>query len=86
MASSGVLRRVAHVRTHVSEERSACIIRVTRIDELGITLAVSRNRSTLPRNIMFPSMGKLLVEKKMFFLNAFQQDGQFYSVYFVIFI
>jgi hypothetical protein len=31
MSSSGMLRRVAVVRTDVSEERSACIIKVTRI-------------------------------------------------------
>jgi hypothetical protein len=42
MASSGMLHRVALVRTDVSEERSACI-RVTRIDELGTTLAVTSN-------------------------------------------
>jgi hypothetical protein len=40
MASSGMLRRVALVRTDVSEEHSASIIRVTRIGELG-TLADS---------------------------------------------
>jgi hypothetical protein len=34
MASSGMLRRVAPVRTDVSEELSAYIIRVTRIGEL----------------------------------------------------
>jgi hypothetical protein len=39
MASSGMLRRVALVITDVSEERSASIIRVTRIGELGTTLA-----------------------------------------------
>jgi hypothetical protein len=38
MASSGMLRRVALVRTGVSEELSAYIIRVTRIGELGTTL------------------------------------------------
>jgi hypothetical protein len=46
MASSGMLRRVALVRTGVSEELSACIIRVTIIGELG-TLAVSSNRRTI---------------------------------------
>jgi hypothetical protein len=40
MASYGMLRRVALVRTDVSEELSTCIIRVTRISELGTTLAV----------------------------------------------
>jgi hypothetical protein len=39
MTSSGMLRRVAVVRTDVSEELSASIIRVTRICELGTTLA-----------------------------------------------
>jgi hypothetical protein len=37
MVSSGLLRRVALVRTNVSEERSVSFIRVTRIDELGTT-------------------------------------------------
>jgi hypothetical protein len=46
MASSGMLRRVALVRTDVSEELSASIIRVTRISELGTTLAVTSNRHT----------------------------------------
>jgi hypothetical protein len=35
MPSSGMLRHVALVRADVSEERSASIIRVTRISELG---------------------------------------------------
>jgi hypothetical protein len=43
MASSWMLRRVALVRTDVSEERSASFIRVTRIVELGTTLAVTSN-------------------------------------------
>jgi hypothetical protein len=50
MVSSGMLRRVALVRTDVSEECSAFIIRVTRISELGTTLAVTSNRRTLRRN------------------------------------
>jgi hypothetical protein len=50
MASSGMLRRVALVRTNVSEERIASFIRVTRTDELGTTLAVTSNRHTLRRN------------------------------------
>jgi hypothetical protein len=42
-----MLRRVVLVRTHDSEELSASFIRVTRIGELGTTLAVTSNRRTL---------------------------------------
>jgi hypothetical protein len=45
-----MLRRVALVRTDVSEELSASVIRVTRIGGLGTTLAVTSNRRTLRRN------------------------------------
>jgi hypothetical protein len=45
-----MLRRVALVRIDVSEELSASFIRVTRIDEIGKTLAVTSNRRTLRRN------------------------------------
>jgi hypothetical protein len=40
-SSSRMLRRVARVRTDVSEGRIASIIRLTRIGELGTTLAVN---------------------------------------------
>jgi hypothetical protein len=46
MASSGMLRRVALVRTDILEELSAFIIGVT-IVELGTVLAVASNRRTL---------------------------------------
>jgi hypothetical protein len=39
-----MLRHVALVRTDVSEELSASIIRLTRIGELGTVLAVTSNR------------------------------------------
>jgi hypothetical protein len=45
MASSGMLRRVALVRT--DEKLSASFIGVTRIGELGTALAVTSNRHTL---------------------------------------
>jgi hypothetical protein len=41
MLSSGMLSPVAFVRIDVSEKLSASIIRVTRIGELGTTLAVT---------------------------------------------
>jgi hypothetical protein len=44
-----MLRRVALVRTDVSEELSSSIIRMTRIGELG-TLAVTSNRRTLQKS------------------------------------
>jgi hypothetical protein len=50
IASSGMLRHVALVRTDVSDEHSASFIRVTRIGELGTTLAVTSNQRTLRRN------------------------------------
>jgi hypothetical protein len=53
MPSSAMLRRVALVRTDVSEELSASFIRVTRIGELGTTLAVTSNRRTLRSNTFY---------------------------------
>jgi hypothetical protein len=63
MVSSGMLRRVALVRTNVSEELSASFIRVTRIGELGTTPGVTRNRCTLRENTMvfLRSVRRLLV-------------------------
>jgi hypothetical protein len=48
-----MLRRVALVRTDVSEEFSASFIRVTRIGELGIILAVTSNQRKLRINTKY---------------------------------
>jgi hypothetical protein len=53
-----MLRRVALVGTDVSEERRASFIRVTRIGELGTTLAVTSNRRML---VFLRSVRRLLV-------------------------
>jgi hypothetical protein len=47
MPSSGMLCREAPVRTDVSKELIASIVRATKIDEVGRTLAVTGNRRTL---------------------------------------
>jgi hypothetical protein len=47
MSSSGMLHRVALVRTDASEELMTSIIRVTRIGELGTTLAITSSRCML---------------------------------------
>jgi hypothetical protein len=56
MASSGMLRHVALVRTDISEELSASFIRVSVMSELRTTLAVTSNRHTLRRNAMYESV------------------------------
>jgi hypothetical protein len=53
-----MLRRVAHVRTEISEELSASFIKVARIGELGTPLAVTSNRRTL---LFLRSVRRLLV-------------------------
>jgi hypothetical protein len=52
MAPSGMLRLVALARTDVSEEISASIISVTRVGEIGPTLALTSNRSVLVALVM----------------------------------
>jgi hypothetical protein len=53
MVSSGMLRRLALVRTDVSEELSASFIRVTRIVELGKTLAVWARGSVVVKALCY---------------------------------
>jgi hypothetical protein len=47
MVSSGLLRRVALVRTDVSEEPGSSFIRATKIGELGTTQAATPKRRFL---------------------------------------
>jgi hypothetical protein len=51
MVSSGLLRRVALVITDVSDEPGVSFIRVTKICELGTTLAATSNRRTLRTSV-----------------------------------
>jgi hypothetical protein len=75
MASSGMLRRVALVRTDVSEERSDSFIRVTTIGELGTTLAVtlvflrSVSRLLVSANVHSSPIVSLMMEAKRLFLQ-----------------
>jgi hypothetical protein len=56
MESSGTFRYVALVGTDILEERSASIIRVTRVSELG-TLAVTSNRRISSQRASVASYG-----------------------------
>jgi hypothetical protein len=51
MVSSEMLRRVALVRTDVSEELSGSFIRVRKIGEIGTLLAATSNRRTLRASV-----------------------------------
>jgi hypothetical protein len=55
MSFSGILRRVAIVRTNVLKERISSIIRLTRIGKLGKTLAVTNERLQANANV-FPNL------------------------------
>jgi hypothetical protein len=57
----GMLRRVALVRTDVSEDPGASFIRMTKIGELGRTQAATSNRRTLRRLVFLSSVRRLLV-------------------------
>jgi hypothetical protein len=64
MVSFGMLRRVALVRTNVSGELSASFIRVTRIGELGTTLAVTSQKTPffIVTFVKAPNLSKTLIE------------------------
>jgi hypothetical protein len=68
-----MLRRVALVRTDVSEELSASFIRATRIGELGTTLAVTSNRHTLL--VFLRSVRRLLVTASVVPSSCHPDDG-----------
>jgi hypothetical protein len=57
-----MLHRVALVRIDVSEELSAFFIRVTRIGELGTTLAVTSNRCALRLMLLVNDYVTLMME------------------------
>jgi hypothetical protein len=72
MASSGMLRRVALVRTDGSYELSASISRLTRIGELGTKLTLTSNRRNLLKNsrntahfVLLRSVRRLIVTAKV---------------------
>jgi hypothetical protein len=66
MPSSGMLRRMALVRTDDSKEPSASIIRVTRIGELVKALTVTNNRRVLRRKPQEPH--GVTSQKTIFFI------------------
>jgi hypothetical protein len=66
MVFYGMLRRVALVRTDVLEELSASFITVTRLGELGTTLAVTSNRRTLRRKLGISSHRALFLVRQFF--------------------
>jgi hypothetical protein len=76
-----MLRRVAVVRVDVSEECSASIIRVTRIGELGTTLAVTSNRSVLTRTIR-----RNIPEYDILYSHSCENLKSYLIVYFISFI
>jgi hypothetical protein len=76
MASSEMLRRMALVRTDVSEEIRASFIRRTRIGDLGATLAVTSNRLTLPSATVYIDF---LDRSRYFFIQVSPQlRGELY--------
>jgi hypothetical protein len=78
MASSGMLRLVALVRTDVSEERIASIIRLTRIGELGTTIAISIKRNRLRSSTMAMRSSETSLLKKRHGVTA--QKKEFFIV------
>jgi hypothetical protein len=76
MPSSGMLHCLAPVKTDVSEELGASIIRVTRIGELGKVLAVTSNRIKLRRNKKYT---KYKYKYKILFISSQRASVASYS-------
>jgi hypothetical protein len=64
MPFSGILRSVALVRTDVSEERGASIIRVTRMDSVAIHIYISLISTLLADGRSASSSGRLKPGKR----------------------
>jgi hypothetical protein len=64
--SSRMLRSVALVRMNVSEEHSAYFIRLTKIDELGTTLAVTNK--VPPKHRFLHEPHGVTFQKRPFFI------------------
>jgi hypothetical protein len=74
MVSSGMLRCLDLVRTDVSEEHSTSFIRVTRIGELGTTLAVTNAACIIPSSpILVTLMKEALSSSEMSVLTRATQ-------------
>jgi hypothetical protein len=76
-----MLCRVAVVRADVSERSSASIISVTRIGELGTTLAVISNRNTLRKKYsvriaLLCSVRRLLVTANILLVRRFLSPSE----------
>jgi hypothetical protein len=67
-----MLRRLALVRTDVSEELSASFIRMTRIGELGTTLAVTSDVRRLIVTASVVPSSPILVTLMKEALNSFE--------------
>jgi PleD family two-component response regulator len=68
-----MLRRVALLRTDISEELSTSIVRVTKIGELGM-LAVTSNRRTLRSISSRVPSSSILVTLTMEVLSSFESS------------
>jgi hypothetical protein len=73
--SSGLLRRVALVRTDVSEEPGASFIRVTKIGELGTTQAATLRRNTMVflRSVLRLLVAACVVPSSPFFVTLMKE-------------